>query len=255
MLGESIFSLLVAYVNHAESSVYRAYYSTFYCSILTVIFLQYLHFQSQPLYADDHAMRRHKNAGVGFYIFFLIYSFALVTFGSSFTFLLMDNFQIETSSGNATNTPYDPQEIRRRAANMFAGSLAIIFFCLDMMTLLHLGIEQSKERCICAQFKQRNTKGIFLVLFRIGLIAFTATLGLWDTESVDLSATGLALVLIQLWTRKLGGKYLSQERAKEMQGAGAHHDHHSAGHGMTAEEPSGEASWPNVTQARAEPSS
>lgn len=57
MLGESVFSLLI--VAPLEDP---DYYTSFFCSLLTVILLQYLHFKSQPEAADHHAMRRSKNA-------------------------------------------------------------------------------------------------------------------------------------------------------------------------------------------------
>lgn len=40
------------------------YYTTFFCGILTVIALQYLHYRSQPHDPSLHAMRRNKDAGI-----------------------------------------------------------------------------------------------------------------------------------------------------------------------------------------------
>ena len=70
MLGESILSLLIVDVPDED----KDYYATFYSAMLTVILLQYLHFRSQPNHADGHALRRDKDAGVGYTIMQAIYS-------------------------------------------------------------------------------------------------------------------------------------------------------------------------------------
>ena len=59
MLGEAVLSLLI--VDAPEGS---EYFIAFYSGILTITLGQYLHFQSQPHHANDHAMRRNKNAGI-----------------------------------------------------------------------------------------------------------------------------------------------------------------------------------------------
>ena len=58
MLGESILSLLIVEVTGQKEC-----YVTFYCGILSVVLLQYMHFRSQPHDPDHHAMRRTKEAG------------------------------------------------------------------------------------------------------------------------------------------------------------------------------------------------
>jgi hypothetical protein len=125
-------------------------------------------------------------------------------------------------------------------ANLYSASLAIIFFCLDVMTLLHLGIKESKNRCICRQHKRKNLKGISLIILRLGMLGFTATMGLWTTDPANLAVLGVVCVAVQLMLRKLGGQFLS----------------HAQVHALNPDIPEDEdsdadASWPNVTHARA----
>jgi hypothetical protein len=240
MLGECVFNLLVVAVPYETSE----YYATFYVSVLTVILLQYLHSMSQPNSADFHALRRHKNAGIGWHALQHVYSFSLVSFGAAFTFFLTS---FAYDYGGRLLADYETDSYQTQAANLFGGSLAIIFFCLDIMILLHLGVEESRNRCVCKHTKQKNLKGIFLVIFRILLLAFTATLGLWQTEPENLSIIGLALILVQLFLRRLGGRYLSHEHAIELE------TKYTAEHNVPmSDADAGDADWPNVTHARAE---
>lgn len=252
MLGESVFSLLIVDVSNEGNS----FYTVFYCGILTVIFLQLLHFQSQPHDADSHAMRRSKNAGVVWNWFQYVYSFALVMLGAAFTFFLVLSDDVEYYGERrrrlaGTASPFTEEEVGK-AADLFCGSLAIIFCSLEAMSFLHVGFNESQERCVLQGGK--NYTGILLLAIKVGVILFTGTLSQWKTEPKTLSIVGLCTVAFQLVMRKLGSKFLS----------------HSYTHGacqkdgFTAEKPiaakdeplsdraTGEAEWPNVTHARAD---
>jgi hypothetical protein len=234
MLGESVFSILIVDIPNESLDFYK----TFYFSLLTIVLLQYLHFRSQPSHADHHAMRRSKNAGICWTLFQNIYSFALVSLGAAFTIFLTvfanegdddaasclrwlaeRDAQAETEVAGyplcrrwlaaGEEAKYDADELKVRAAHLFSGSLATIFFCLDCMTILHLGMKESEERCVCKETKKKNSKGMVLLILRVGLIVFCATLSQWMTEPQDLAGVGVACVLGQLLLRKLGGVYLS----------------------------------------------
>jgi hypothetical protein len=258
MLGESVFSILIVDIPNESLDFYK----TFYFSLLTIVLMQYLHFRSQPHHADHHAMRRSKNAGICWTLFQNIYSFALVSLGAAFT-IFLTVFANEEGDDDAAsclrwlaetdaqaeseivNYPlcrrwlavggeakFDADTLKERAAHLFSGSLAMIFFSLDCMTILHLGIKESQERCVCKETRKKNSKGMVLLVLRIGLIVFCATLSQWMTEPQDLAGIGVACVLGQLLLRKLGGVYLSPNQVHA--------------------EP--DASRPNVTRARAEQS-
>jgi hypothetical protein len=214
MLGESVFSILIVDIPDEGTD----FYVTFYCSVLTVVFLYYLHFQSQPDNPDSHAMRRNKDAGIFWHTFQQVYSLALVSLGAAFTFFL-----VSFANGEPAVPELEEQErflagggeeedrghIHDRANILFCGSLAMVFFCLDAMTMLHLGFKESHERCICKQTNKVNVQAFFLLVFRVGLIVFTATLYMWEEDHRNLCIIALACVLTQLFLRRAGKKYAS----------------------------------------------
>lgn len=242
MLGESILSILIVDVNEDKD-----YYTTFYSSLLTVILLQYLHFRSQPHHADGHALRRHKNAGIGWTLFHQIYSAALISMGAAFTLLIMeytyagevdgdgDHRRFLAGGGGGSN--YDPKDRQQRIAHLFCWSLTTIWLCLDIMTLLHLGIKDSHNRCQCEHTKTFNVKGIILVMCRVGLLVFMATLSQYETDPENLALLGLMGVVLQLAFRKLGTMYLSADQVHALEKDG------------NFDPESGK--WPNVTHAKA----
>jgi hypothetical protein len=238
MLGESVFSLLIVEVPNDSSEFYTA----FFCGMLTVILLQYLHFRSQPHHADDHALRRHKDAGIWWNNFNHVYSFFLVCLGADYTFFLTDFSESDAAHRRRLaggESLYDSEDVLVRAAHLYSASLAIIFFCLDVMTLLHLGVNESQNRCICKAKKRTNVKGITLIVLRISMLAFTATMGLWLTDPANLAILGVVCVLVQILFRKLGSKFLSHSQV------------HALNPDMPEDESDEDATWPNVTHARA----
>ena len=80
---------------------------------------------------------------------------------------------------------------------------------MDGMTVLHVGLEEISNRLHCSG--KRNFKGIIIVVLRLALIPFTATLFLWETDPGRLSMIGLLCVLFELFLRKLGNFYLAPE--------------------------------------------
>ena len=276
MLGESILSLLIV-----DAPPSNEFFATFYCSVLTVILLQILHFWSQPHSANHHALRRHKNAGAFWFVLQHIYSLFLVTLGAAFTFFLLEfsNFgqEIDPYDADAKRqldehgirwlageeaSQYDADYLRKKGASMFSASLAVIFFSLDSMTLLHLGIKESQGRCMCEKTKRKNYRGFLLLVLRVGLMVFAGTLTLWTNEPETLSFVGVLCVLAQLGLRKLGETYLSHRNIHDLQ---VPPDEGQQVETVVDQSPEdemdlpvaekdeslGEAQWPNVTQARA----
>jgi protein-S-isoprenylcysteine O-methyltransferase Ste14 len=245
MLGESVFSLLVVDVPNENGD----FFSTFYAGIGTVILLQILTFQSQPHDANFHALRRNKDAGIGWGYLITIYSFALVCLGAAFTFFLQDfSFEEEARRLAAVTASSDRESDRERSAHLFCGALAVAFASLDGMTLFHLGIKESMSRLKSRE--KTNIAGLVILGFRLAVIPFTATVSQWETEPAKLSMIGLVCVLVQLVLRKLGAIFLSHDQVyaldPERSGHKMHHD--VPKRGVSA------AAWPNVTQAQAEPS-
>lgn len=234
--SESIFSLLVVVVNKEGT----AFFTTFYAGVLTIVILQLLHFQSQPHEADAHASRRHKDAGVCWSYMTIIYSFSLVVLGAAFTFFLAAaDGDVENRRRLATG-PALTDEILTAAAHLFCGTMAVIFTCLDVMTLLHVGWKQS-----VARLGRNNCMGMFAIFLRVVLIVFIATMSQYERDHKTLSVTGLCCVLAQLALRKMANKYLAPDH---------HHSHLPVDDKVKTDSEIGEQTWPNVTHARAEPS-
>lgn len=254
LLGESILSLLIV-----ETSLSANYFVTFYSGLVSVILLQYLHFRSQPHHADDHAMRRSKNAGMLFSTIMQLYSFALVAVGVSFKMLLYEYVYQEAKGGyrlrrlvaflkeyarnlaggeGSTNLPTD--ERQERVANFFCGSMVITFVCLDAMILTHQGVKTNAKRCQCQQTKKISKIGIFLASIRVGIIIFVATLSQYVQKPELVASIGMVSIVVQVFTRILGD--LVYPKAI----------HVSTGDDKESDGESESERWPNVTHARAE---
>lgn len=243
-LGESIFSLLIIYVPDEGND----FYTTFYCSLLTVMLLHVLHFKSQPMHADHHAWRRSKNAGFLFFVLTHMYTLGLVSLGAAYTFFLLEANNNNNASdekhrylmmqqqqhityydeGNDlhrwladTETNVDSEKYEHQIARLFCITLALIFASLDLMTLSHLGFEECEQRCYhkCPHTKAKklyNIKGYVLIFFRIAIIFFTATMDLWERNVKNLSIAGLLLVFAQIMLRVLGAIYLGKHKKHQV---------------------------------------
>ena len=192
-------------------------------------------------------MRRSKNAGILWNMLQHVYSLALVVLGAAFTFFLLfseDEGRRRLGERSLASSNASEPDVQA-AAHLFGGTLAVIFFSLDGMTLLHLGKEESQKRCA---FKGRkNFNGMAVIAIRIGLIVFTATLSQWLTKPTDLAVIGLFCVLAQLSMRKFGSMYLSHKQIRAVKGPVGEKQVVIA-----SDDETGDAQWPNVTHARAE---
>jgi hypothetical protein len=244
MLGESILSLLIVDVTREG----KDFYTVFYCSILTVILLQLLHFQSQPHEANLHASRQSKNRGVLWSLIQNVYSLSLVTLSSAFSFFLLfsDDSSRRRLDQRVLATEVDEEAVGDEAANIFSVSLALIFLSLDILSLLHLGTGEIKKRCL------DTAKVKFLAFFgfmvRLGLLIFTATISQWTRNPKHITSIGLLCVFGELTMRKFGSVYLRHQLSSSDESASKKKEVASP----QEDDDSQEASWPNVMHARAE---
>jgi hypothetical protein len=226
MLGESVLSLLI--VDVVESG---DYYKTFVSGLVSIILLQYLHYQSQPTDPNDHAMRRSFGAGFVFYWLTQVYSLSLIVFGSSYKMLLYEFIyrdhedSVYSSSGNhrrsviqhVFNKPrwlaasadsfvsqLDPEDRQQREANFFSGSLAVIFFCLDALSLAHRGISAQWKRCECADTRIKKIFAWSLVACRVALLSLTASMSQFVSDPEKIATIGVFIILSQLCVRYIG---------------------------------------------------
>eukprot|EP00588_Corethron_pennatum_P014271 CAMPEP_0194274012 /NCGR_PEP_ID=MMETSP0169-20130528/7210_1 /TAXON_ID=218684 /ORGANISM="Corethron pennatum, Strain L29A3" /LENGTH=592 /DNA_ID=CAMNT_0039017107 /DNA_START=35 /DNA_END=1813 /DNA_ORIENTATION=+ len=237
VLGESVLSLLIV---DGETG---NYHRTFYFGIVTVVLLQMLHFQSQPHDADAHAMRRHKNSGLLFGRVFPMYAAALITVGASYKLFmyssssdskkrrLISEFSgtgyrwLAGGSGGDSGCGPSGEEMEQMVAHLFSWAMAIVFVCLDVMTLAHVGLKEV-NRCKLDGVAKYNIKGIFLVVLPRGLVTiFIATLSLWQKDPSTLAGLGLAAVVCQLATRFMGNVWFSDHDSRN-HGHADGHTHH-----------------------------
>lgn len=246
MLGESVLSLLI--VDVTETS---AYYKTFFSGIISITLLEFLHFRSQPHEADDHALRRSREAAISFTVLMQVYSAALVVLGTSYKMLLYEYVFEEKSEstyrtlfadlnrflagGDAPDFPLD--ERRQRIADFFCISMAIVWLCLDLMILTHLGVEDNIGRCKCQRTGSFRYISAVLVLARIAMIGFIATLSRYVTQPETLAFVGLLGILVQVSLRVAGTTIFGRQFEDDVDEFGNRNQ------------------WPNLTRPRAQPSS
>lgn len=229
MLGESVLSLLV--VDLVDVS---GYYQTFVTGLISIILLQYLHFQSQPSDPDKHALRRSLPSSFAFYWLSQIYSFSLILLGTCYKMLLYEYvYKAEgvrrtllfhapdnhrwLSGGESAALRFSTEDREQRIAHYFSGSLAMIFFSLDAMSLAHRGIGTQWNRCECAATKAKKFLAFSLVACRTALLIFIATLSQFETNPSRLAVIGLLTILSQLCVRFVGSYalYTDHDAAEE----------------------------------------
>jgi hypothetical protein len=264
MLGESILSLLIVDISGGYD-----YYGTFYTGILSVILLQYLHFRSQPHHADEHAMRRKKEAGVAFSILMQIYSAALILLGVSYKMFLFEYVYEDAGShrmmteqgagtrrmffavprglagGGAAALQYETDDRQQRIAYFFCGCMAVVWLTCDLMIIVHRGLKDNLNRCYCEHTHKARSLAITLIVSRVGLIVFIATLSLYVTDPLVLPVTGLCCIFVQLILRVISGVVFPDD--------GVHSEVDEHGDHVEVEDDEDENKWPNTTQAQAVP--
>ena len=235
MLGESVLSLLIVQGETGD------FYKAFFCGIFSISLLELLHFRSQPHDAAEHAYRRSVGASIVFTLLNWIYSAALIVLGTSYKMIQYEYVYDDGSSSSyggdgdgygydtyGNNTDYgdsdydgtggryrmlaggsgppigDKDDRRQRVAHFFCGSLAIVWFCLDTMTLAHKGISHNVKRCHQARNKFIHYMGVGMFWFRLALIVTFATMGLYVKEPVLLSFLGLIGIIVQISLRIAG---------------------------------------------------
>jgi hypothetical protein len=219
MLGESIFSLVVEEISESEG-----YYSTFYCGLITVIFLQYIHFASQPMVAERHAMVESKNRSLVLQAFLIVYSASLVGLGAGLTLFLRTfveegsgerrrwlEFDFEGRGLAGGESAFAADELKQGAASVFSVSLGLVLLCVEIMAFLHIGFDKA-----LGMLRNESAKIQFaivaLVVIRFALVIFVATLCQWNTDPEILSGIGLACVLLYSVLFSLPSKFASEEK-------------------------------------------
>lgn len=220
MLGESVLSLLIV-----DIVITVGYFTTFLTGLVSIVLLEYLHYQSQPSDPDKHAYRGSKWSGFTFYWVMQIYSMALIVLGASFKMLLFEQLYEANDSGSTEThrnlfggglavadrllaggessaaLRFSALDRQQRIAHFFAASLTVVFLCLDIITLAHRGVTANLKRCTGHQSAAKH----YLVLAQVGcraaVLFFTATISQYFTSPDYLAAVGLGTVVAQLCLR------------------------------------------------------
>ena len=264
MLGESILSLLIVDVSGGSD-----YYGTFYAGILSTILLQYQHYRSQPHHADEHAMRHKKEAAVAFSILMQIYSAALILLGVCNKMFLFEYVYEDAGShrrmterneeenpmlfdvprglagGSAAALEYTTADRQQRIAYFYCGSMAVVWLTCDLMLIVHRGLKHNIARCYWKRTHKAKFLAVTLILLRVGLIAFIATLFLYVTDPLVLPVIGLCCIFAQLILRVISSVVFPDD--------GVHSEVDAHGNHVEVEDDEDENKWPNTTQAQAVP--
>lgn len=111
---------------------------------------------------------------------------------------------------------FDKEDGEQRVANFFCGSMAAVWFLSDLMILVHKGIKETMERCKDTPApKLVKLLGIPLLLARIGLVAFMASLSQYATDPSLIAFVGLAGVVAQLALRVVGTLLYREETEED----------------------------------------
>jgi hypothetical protein len=240
LLGESILSLLVVDTSLESSD----YYITFYAGIISVTMLQFLHYKSTPHRAEDHAFRKSLLSGILFIFFQSLYSASLLIVGSCYKMLLTEYTEEYTTDDYSEYDENDKkilrslllerqqqqsslfQELERKLAGgggeglvytlstkqrqeniaiMFCAGLAAVTIFQDIKLLTHHNLQTSVKRCNDAADGRVHVGVLLLLMTRVAVVAFIATLWWWVTEPKNVALLGCATLLVQIILRMIGG--------------------------------------------------
>lgn len=259
--GESILSLLIVEVSDESFD----FYVTFFVGIVSVIFLQYLYFKSQPHHADGHAIRRSLEAGALWVVVNQMYSAALIIVGVSYKMLLTEFYYDTTttssydnssktvlnrllaSSGGSGTEKYSTEDRRQRVAYFFCLGFAGVYIFLDVLSILHKGLKGTVERCHCPEMGSLRVKGIILVVVLRWLgIFFIGTACIYVTDPRNVAIVGFAAIVLQIMIRFLGSVYFPDK-------IHVSHGDQEKGHAQPniIDSDINEDQWPNLTQPMA----
>lgn len=223
MLGESVLSLLIVGVVDDVG-----FYQTFLGGIISIVLLEYLHFQSQPHNPDEHAMRRSLYSAFIYYWGMQAYSLALIILGTSYKMLLFEHiYEAEEgdhrfllqglrhlAGGESAALRFSDEDRQARIAHFFSGSLVAVFFFMDVIALSHKGLGANWKRCECKQSKIKHYVALFLLVLRFGVYALSATVSQITTDPGTIAVIGLFLILVQLCLTSFGSIVFDHDMEK-----------------------------------------
>ena len=115
---------------------------------------------------------------------------ALIVYGASFKMLLFEQLYKTNEThrnligrlverflagGESAALRFSADNRQQRIAHFFAGSLAVVFLCMDIIMLAHRGIRANLERCggnQCTKKKKKKLRSLAHVMCRGGTLGF-----------------------------------------------------------------------------------
>lgn len=170
-------------------------------------------------------MRKSVRAANCFTILMQIYATALVTLGASYKMFLYEYVYASNSHRRQlyySDMNYDSHrwlagscdpDRQQRIANIFSGSMAIVFFCLEGLTYVHEGFHHDGRACQ----KSMGMKliGITLLSLRFAVIVFVASVSQYITSPSDLAGIGLGCIFLQIILRVIASFFFFPDDAEE----------------------------------------
>jgi len=205
MIGESVLSLLVV-----ETVETPEYYMIEIFGIFTVILIQMLKFESEPSHADGHALWRSIFKASMFDLMIQILSMALIAFGVSYKIMLSS---LKPNDYNEKDSKHRylaamPTIETSDVATLFCISLTIVLLSMEVMMATHKGVKKFYQvffhELETMNFSELNWPLLIIVLWKVILIVFIATLHTYVTESVHIALIGLIVILLMCFTRFAG---------------------------------------------------
>jgi hypothetical protein len=148
-------------------------------------------------------------------------------------------------AGGGANLEYATDDRQQRIAYFFSGCMTVGWIASDLMLLAHRGIKGSMDRCYCEQTHKARTLAIMLIVARIGMMAFIATVCLYVTDPLILPVIGLRCLFSGVVLRVISSLVFPDD--------GVHSEVDEHGNHVEVEDDEDENKWPNETQAQAVP--
>lgn len=205
MIGESVLSLLIVQTIETPE-----YYMIEIFGIFTVILIQMLKFESEPSHADGHALWRSIFKASMFDLMIQILSMALIAFGVSYKIMLSSLKQDDYNEKDSKHRYLAamPTIETSDVATLFCISLTIVLLSMEVMMATHKGVKKFYQVLFhemeAMHLSKLNRPLLIIVVWKVILIVFIATLHLYVTESVHIALIGLIVILLMCFTRFAG---------------------------------------------------
>ena len=117
---------------------------------------------------------------------------------------------------------FDETTRRQQIAYFFCFSLGITFLCSDVFMVMHKGLYYNWKRLRHETTDEVRHVGIVLLLARVGLLAFIATLWLYVIDPHHLAAIGMCCIIAQVGLRIIGDVAFPHQENNNDDGDHAH---------------------------------